>query len=93
VGKAQEERTETVRDTVRRTEVEVDPVGAEATREARGFATYETDFRHHYTTAAGGRGQDYEHWAPAYRYGYTLAGDPRYAGRDWPAIEADARRD
>ena len=93
VGKAQEERTETVRDTVRRTEVEVEPVGAEATREARGFATYETDFRHHYTTAAGGRGQAYEHWAPAYRYGYTRAGDPRYTGRDWPAIEADARRD
>jgi uncharacterized protein (TIGR02271 family) len=93
VGKDVQEHTETVRDTVRRTAVEVEPVGAEATREARGFATYETDFRHHYTTAAGGRGQAYEHWAPAYRYGYTLAGDPRYTGRDWPALEADARRD
>ena len=93
VDKEREERTETVRDTVRRTEVEVEPVGAEATREARGFETYETDFRHHCTTVAGGRGQAYEHWAPAYRYGYMLAGDPRYTGRDWPAIEADARRD
>ena len=93
VNKEATERTETVQETVRRTEVEVEPIGAEATREARGFATYETDFRHHYTTAAGGRGQPYEHWAPAYRYGYTLAGDPRYTGRDWPAIEADARRD
>jgi uncharacterized protein (TIGR02271 family) len=93
INKDVEEHTETVRDTVRRTEVEVEPTGAEATREARGFATYETDFRHHYTTAGGGRGQAYEHWVPAYRYGYTLAGDPRYTGRDWPAIEADARRD
>jgi uncharacterized protein (TIGR02271 family) len=93
VSKDVEEQTETVRDTVRRTEVEVEPVGAEATREARGFATYETDFRRHYTTAAGSRGQAYEHWAPAYRYGYTLAGDPRYRGRDWAAIEAEARRD
>ena len=93
VNKEATERTETVRETVRRTEVEVEPMGAEATREARGFATYETDFRHHYTTAAGGRGQAYEHWAPAYRYGYTLAGDPRYTGRDWPAVEVDARRD
>jgi uncharacterized protein (TIGR02271 family) len=93
VSKDVEERTETVRDTVRRTEVEVEPAGAEATREARGFETYEADFRHHYTTAASSRGQAYEHWAPAYRYGYTLAGDRRYAGRDWTAIEADARRD
>ena len=93
VSKDVEEHTDTVRDTVRRTEVEVEPVGAEATREARGFETYETDFRQHYTTAASSRGQAYEHWAPAYRYGYTLAGDPRYRGRDWPAIEAEARRD
>ena len=93
VRKDVEEHTETVRDTVRRAEVEVEPVGAEATREARGFETYETDFRQHYTTAASSRGQAYEHWAPAYRYGYTLAGDPRYRGRDWPAIEVEARRD
>jgi uncharacterized protein (TIGR02271 family) len=93
VRKDVQEQTETVRDTVRRTEVEVEPLGADATREAREFESFETDFRQHYTTAAGSRGQAYEHWAPAYRYGYTLAGDPRYRGRDWPAIEAEARRD
>jgi uncharacterized protein (TIGR02271 family) len=95
VGKAQEERTETVRDTVRRTEVEVEPVGAGHAREARGFETFETDFRHHYTTtfASGGQGQAYERWAPGYRYGYELARDPRYAGRDWAALEPEARRD
>jgi uncharacterized protein (TIGR02271 family) len=93
VSKEVQEQTETVRDTVRRTEVEVEPIGAGAAGEARGFATFEPDFRQHYTTAAGSRGQAYEHWAPAYRYGYTLAGDPRYRGRDWPAVEAEARRD
>jgi uncharacterized protein (TIGR02271 family) len=93
INKDVTERTEAVRDTVRRTEVEVEPLGAEATREAREFEAYEADFRQHYTTAAGSRGQGYEHWAPAYRYGHTLAGDPRYRGRDWPAIEAEARRD
>jgi uncharacterized protein (TIGR02271 family) len=94
VGKAQEERTETVRDTVRRTEVEVEPVGAEHAREARGFDAYDADFRHHYTTtfASGGQGQAYERWAPGYRYGYELASDPRYAGRDWTALEPEARR-
>jgi uncharacterized protein (TIGR02271 family) len=93
VSKEAEERTEAVQATARRTEVEVEPVGADATREVRGFETYEADFRHHYTTAAGSRGQGYAHWAPAYRYGYTLASDPRYRGRDWPAIEPEARRD
>jgi uncharacterized protein (TIGR02271 family) len=93
VRKAQEERTETVRDTVRRTEVEVEPAGAEHAREARGFDTYNTDFRSHYTTSLASRGHPYERWAPGYRYGYELASDQRYAGRDWTAIEVDARRD
>jgi uncharacterized protein (TIGR02271 family) len=94
VSKDVQEQTETVRDTVRRTEVEVEPVGAEAARAARGFETFETDFRHHYTTtfASGGQGQAYERWAPGYRYGYELASDPRYAGRDWTALEPEARR-
>jgi uncharacterized protein (TIGR02271 family) len=93
VSKDVEEHTETVRDTVRRTEVEVEPVGAEHPREARGFDTYDADFRGHYKTSLAGSGQPYERWSPGYRYGYELAGDRRYAGRDWTAIEPEARRD
>ncbi len=94
VSKDVQEQTETVRDTVRRTEVEVEPIGAGAAGEARGFATFEPDFRQHYTTtvASGGQAQAYERWAPGYRYGYELASDPRYAGRDWTALEPEARR-
>jgi uncharacterized protein (TIGR02271 family) len=84
-----EERTETVRDTVRRMEVDVEPVGA--TREAGGFDRYDTDFRRHYTTTLASRGEPYDRWQPAYRYGYDLASDPRAAGRDWAALEPDAR--
>jgi uncharacterized protein (TIGR02271 family) len=93
VSKAAEEHTETVRDTVRRTEVEVEPMGAGQAREARGFDTYDADFRRHYTTGLASRGQPYEHWSLGYRYGYELASDRRYAGRDWTAIEPEARRD
>jgi uncharacterized protein (TIGR02271 family) len=93
VSKDVEERTETVRDRVRRTEVEVEPVGAEHAREARGFDAYDADFRSHYTTSLASRGHPYERWSPGYRYGYELAGDRRYAGRDWTAIEPEARRD
>jgi stress response protein YsnF len=92
VRKDVQEQTETVRDTVRRTEVEVEEVGAGRTQAARGFDTYDADFRGHYSASLAGRGHPYERWAPAYRYGYDLAGDPRYAGRDWAALEADARR-
>jgi hypothetical protein len=68
-------------------------VGAGQAREARGFDTYDADFRRHYTTGLASRGHPYEHWSPGYRYGYELASDSRYAGRDWTAIEPEARRD
>ena len=32
-------------------------------------------------------------YEPAYRYGYELGTNERYRGRDWVALEADARRD
>jgi uncharacterized protein (TIGR02271 family) len=93
VSKDVQEQTETVRDTVRRTEVEVEPTGAAPARDVRGVDTYDADFRSHYTTSLASRGHPYERWAPGYRYGYELAGDQRYAGRDWTAIEPEARRD
>jgi hypothetical protein len=93
VRKDVQEQTETVRDTVRRTEVEVEILGAEHVREARGFDTYDADFRSHYKTSLASRGHAYERWSPGYRYGYELASDQRYAGRDWTVIEPEARRD
>jgi hypothetical protein len=83
VGKQVDERTQNVRDTVRHTEVEVQPLGAED----------DEDYRRHWQAAyqsAGGRYEDYE---PAYRYGSSLAADERYRGSDWAVVEPDARRD
>jgi uncharacterized protein (TIGR02271 family) len=93
VSKDVQEHTETVQDRVRRTEVNVEPLGAEHTTNSRDLAAYERDFRTHATTAFASRGQAYEHWAPAYRYGYELASDPRYRDRDWASIETEGRRD
>jgi uncharacterized protein (TIGR02271 family) len=92
INKDVEEHTETVRDTVRRTEVEVEPTGAASARDVRGVEGYDADFRSHYTTSLASRGHPYERWSPGYRYGYELASDPRYAGRDWTALEPEARR-
>jgi len=57
------------------------------------FDDYVTDFRNNFTTTYGTRGYTYDRYEPAYRYGYTVATDRRYANKDWAAIEADVRRD
>jgi len=58
-----------------------------------GFDIYANDFRSNFTTKYGDRGHPYSHYEPAYRYGYTIANDRRYAGKDWSAIESDVRSD
>ena len=98
VHKEVTEHTETVRETVRRTDVDVQREPETATERRRStapkdFAAYDTVFRQHYTTALADRGTAYIEYEPAYRYGYTLATDERYGGHDWAALEADARRD
>jgi len=90
ISKDVEQRTETVRDTVRRTDVDIQEVGVDRSRDT-DYATFDTDFRSHYEGASSD--YTYEQTQPAYRYGYTLANDPRYKGREWNDIEADARRD
>ena len=79
LGKNVEERTETVRGTAKRSRVEVD------------HSAYEADFRQNYQSNFAAKGKSYERYAPAYRYGYELAGDARYGSRDWSELESDAR--
>lgn len=95
VRKDVEERTETVRDSARRTEVEVESIGTDRARDAgdfRDFAAYDADFRGHYKTKLASRGHGYERWVPAYRYGYALAADKRYVASDWGTLEPEAQR-
>jgi uncharacterized protein (TIGR02271 family) len=92
------EHTETVRGTERHTDVDVqrEPETATQTRRVtapQDFATYNDDFRKHYGTAFGTSGVAYAEYEPAYRYGYELGTNERYRGRDWAALEAEARRD
>lgn len=97
VGKDVTERVETVRDTVRRQDVQVEEVaggmtsGMTGTR--RDYATYENDFRNYYTTNWANSGMTYEQYAPGLRYGYDLAYNDAYRSRRWSDIEANARRD
>ena len=93
VHKDIKEHTETVRDTVRHTEVNVEQAETHPTTEARGFETYAPAFRQHYTSTFADRGEAYEKYEPAYRYGYMLTTNPRYRGRNWADVEADVQRD
>ncbi|MFO0576049.1 MAG: YsnF/AvaK domain-containing protein [Polyangia bacterium] len=88
VSKQVAERTEAIRDTLRRTDVEVESIAPGAPT----FDAYSTDFQQHFTTSFGSTGGTFEQYTPAYRYGLGLASDPRYRGVDWSTLEADARR-
>lgn len=97
IGKEVTQRTETIDDTVRHTEVNVDRDSAETaargTAFSRSYEDFEPDYRNDFQTRYGSQGGAYDDYAPAYRYGHSLAGDPRYQGRDWATIEPEARRD
>jgi len=93
VRKEAREHTETVRDTVRRQDVEIEQGEASRARDVRGFETYAAAFRRHHNTAFASSGTTYEACEPAYRYGYDLGTSARDQGRDWTTVEAEARRD
>jgi len=100
LNKTAEEHTETIRDKVRQSEVEVQQIsGQTATRAGNlGFEDYNSDFQNHFQTnfgqSRGGNSQmNYQQYAPIYRYGYELAGDQRYSGRDWSQIESQVQKD
>jgi uncharacterized protein (TIGR02271 family) len=88
IGKEATERTETVRDTVRRTEVEVEAVAGQAA--GAGFERFEDDYRSNFQQAFPGSDYTYDQVKPVYRYGHSLAGENR--GADWDAIEPRARQ-
>lgn len=92
LGKEATERTERVKDTVRRTEVKVEQTGERGARTASGV-DYNDDYRRDWQAnyaASGGRYEDYQ---PAYEYGARMAADPRYKGRSWDQVENDMRSD
>jgi uncharacterized protein (TIGR02271 family) len=94
VGKQATERTQTVQDTVRRTDVEVEQLqGSEHTSRTRSYDAFANDFRSNYQTNYASQGGSYEQYDPAYRYGYELNNNAAYRGRDWASIEPDIRRD
>jgi uncharacterized protein (TIGR02271 family) len=82
ISKDVDERTETVRDSVRRGDVEVERLDPDD----------EDAFRRDFQSRFDGRGA-YDDYEPAYRFGYTHAGDSQYRNSDWTTVEPQLRRD
>jgi hypothetical protein len=91
VTKESNERTETVRDRVRHTEVNVEQIPGGAAADAG--ATDHADFRRDFDTRYGASGAAYDTYAPAYRYGSEMAANPQYRGRSFAEAENDLRSD
>lgn len=87
------EHQETVRDKVRRTDVKVEPIDARSAKPSGDYGAYNADFQRNFESTFAKRGLTYEQYDPAYRYGYSLGGDPRYSRGDWSTIEPEARRE
>jgi uncharacterized protein (TIGR02271 family) len=97
IRKDVEHQQETISDTVRRKDVDVERLDRDMeTRSGdiyTGYDEWEPMWRSHYQSSYSHLGGTYEDFRPAYTYGHELANDDRYRGRDWSEIEADARRD
>jgi len=101
VGKETTERTADIHDTVRRTDVEVEQLGAHAGARSGMMSDYrdtsmtadDSDYRTHWQNAYGQSGSRYEDYDAAYRYGSTMAGTERFRNYQWEDAEPGMRRE
>ena len=84
------ERAETIRDTVRRSDVQVEPLSGE--RNTSPQAWNDEEARQHWSTHYSAAGRGYDEYDPAYRYGSQLAGGYNQDSSDWTQLEPEARR-
>lgn len=91
INKEVTQREQQIRDTVRHTEVEVEQLGAGATRS--NMMSDDDYYRNHFTSNYGTTGGSYEDYAPAYSYGSEMARNQKYSGRQWNDVENDLRTD
>ena len=89
VGTEASTRTETIKEQLRNTVVDVDKGHAGTIN----MGMDDSDYRTHYQANMASMGGSYDDYAPAYQYGSTLRADPRYANRSWADVEADAHTD
>ena len=85
-----QQQRETIRDTVRSTDIDIIKGGDEHAA-LTDWARYEPDFRKNYQSTYANTGLQYEQVQPAYRYGYQLANEMQGSASDWSSIESQAK--
>jgi hypothetical protein len=84
--------------TMRREEARIEhdgdvPMHGAGTTGLRSWQEMSPQYRQRWQTRYGTSGGRWEESEPYYRYGYEMAADPRYQGRDWAQVEPDLKRD
>jgi hypothetical protein len=87
LGKEVVDKIETIKETLRRQDVEIEEIPA-----ARSFQDYDTDFRGFYDKHLTNSGVSYDGLKPAFNFGYSLATREPFRSSPWSAVEADSRR-
>ncbi len=83
VGKEVTQRQQNISDTVRHTEIEVEQLTPDD----------DAYFRGHWTSNFANAGGTYDEYAPAYRFGSSMARSEMYRGRPWNDVEGTLRSD
>jgi uncharacterized protein (TIGR02271 family) len=87
------DKKHTVRDKVRKTDVDVQEIDTPAIVTDEGFETYRPKFEKHFQSHYGKTGGvTLEEFTPAYRFGHSLATDARYGSGDWKTVEPEAQK-
>ncbi len=87
LGKEVAEKIETIKETLRRQDVEIEEVKA-----ARPFQEYDGDFRAFVKDRLANKGVTFETLKPAFSFGHGLANREPFRSSPWTAVEADAKR-
>lgn len=85
--KQSREHAETIRDTVRETEVDVERIG-----QREDYLENRDTFREHYDTTFGSRKGSYRDYEPAYQFGYAYGSHDRFSDYDYRDVEPELRR-
>jgi len=92
VSKQGSDKTQTVRDTVRKTDVDVQKVATPSVVTDQGFETFRPTFEKHHKSTYAKSGASFDQYSPAYQFGHTLGGDATYRTAEWTTVEPQARK-
>jgi uncharacterized protein (TIGR02271 family) len=87
LGKDVTEKVETIKETLRRQDVQIEEFAA-----ARPYGDYDAQFRSYYNSKLSTSGVTYDQLTPGLRFGYQLATTEPFRSSPWSAVEADAKR-